>query len=383
VPPVLVLSVQEAHIRYANKVIFDALDFSIHENDKICLVGKNGAGKSTLMNIITGRRELDGGTVWQLPGTTVGYLHQEITFDPDQNVHDYVFAGLAEENQSETHAYKVEKVLQPLDLDVGAKMGRLSGGQLRRVALARALVEEPDILLLDEPTNHLDLDVIEWLEKYLKAYHGAIVCISHDKAFLANISNKVFWLDRGRLRVCPRGFGYFEEWQTQLLEQEERELQNRQKILDMEQEWASRGVKARRKRNIRRLELMKEEREKLKADKSAFRKLMSTIDLEPLEYDGGTSKIVAEFYQVNKAFRQDKSEKIILDRFNFRILRGDRIGVLGRNGSGKTSFLKMLIGEMAPDSGKVKLAKDIQFSYFDQKRPFGILCRPMAASTST
>jgi ATP-binding cassette subfamily F protein uup len=360
----LVFSVQEAFVRYADKIIFDDLSFNILEDDKICLIGKNGAGKSTMMNIITGRRELDGGELWQMPGTEIGFLQQEITFDPKQTVYDYVFAGLSEANQSETHAYKVEKVLQPLELDITEAMGNLSGGQLRRVALARALVEEPDILLLDEPTNHLDLDIIAWLEKYLRGYRGAVVCISHDRAFLTAISNKVFWLDRGKLRVCPKGFGHFEEWQTQLLEHEERELANRQKALDMEVEWASRGVKARRKRNVRRVELMKEEREKLKSDKSSFRKVSSKINLVPLDEDTGTSRIVAECYNVNKAY----GDKVILDRFNFRIQRGDRIGLLGKNGSGKTTFLRMLLKEIAPDTGTIKMAKDLQFSYFDQKR---------------
>ncbi len=363
-PGRLIFSVQEAFVRYADKIIFEDLSFSILEDDKICLIGKNGAGKSTLMNIITGKRELDGGEAWHLPGTTVGFLQQEITFDPEQTVYAYVFAGLSEENQSETHAYKVEKVLQPLELDIHEKMGNLSGGQLRRVALARALVEEPDVLLLDEPTNHLDLDIIAWLEKYVRGYRGAVVCISHDRAFLTAISNKVFWLDRGRLRVCPRGFGHFEEWQTQLLEHEERELQNRQKALELEQEWASRGVKARRKRNVRRVELMKEEREKLKADTSSFRKVFSKISLPPLEDDKGTSRIIAECYNVHKKF----GDKVLLDKFHFRILRGDRIGILGRNGSGKTTFLRMLLKELAPDSGTVKLARDMHVSYFDQKR---------------
>lgn len=360
----LIFSVQEAFVRYADKVIFEDLAFNILDDDKVCLIGQNGAGKSTLMNIITGRRELDGGEAWHLPGTTIGFLQQEITFDPKQTVYGYVFDGLSEENQSETHAYKVEKVLQPLELDVQQMMGNLSGGQLRRVALARALVEEPDILLLDEPTNHLDLDIIAWLEKYLRGYRGAVVCISHDRAFLTAISNKVFWLDRGKLRVCPRGFGFFDEWQTQILEHEERELQNRQKALDMEVEWASRGVKARRKRNVRRVELMREERERLKSDKSAFRKVFSKIALPPLDDDKGTSRIVAECYNVHKNFE----DKVILDKFNFRVLRGDRIGILGKNGSGKTTFLRMLLKEIAPDMGTIKLAHDLQISYFDQKR---------------
>lgn len=359
----LLLSVLDATIRYGTRMVFEDLSFSIHDGDKICLVGKNGAGKSTLMNIITGLRELDGGRYWQFPGTSIGYVHQEVVFDPDSTVYDFVFQGLNAENQSEENKYKIERVLDPLELNIHYKMSSLSGGQLRRVALARALVEQPDILLLDEPTNHLDLDVIEWLEKYLRSYRGAIVCISHDKRFLEKISDKVFWLDRGRLRVCPRGFKHFEEWQTMLLEQEERELQNRQKAVDLEVEWASQGVKARRKRNVRRLENMVEARAKLKQDKASFRRVTTKIELPKIEHEG-SSKIVAEFYNVSKRF----DEKIILDRFNYRVIRGDRIGILGKNGSGKTTFLNLLLGDLAPDVGKVKLARDLHFSYFDQKR---------------
>lgn len=363
----LLLSVQNAHVRYADKVLFEDLSFNITEYDRICLVGKNGAGKTTLMNLITGKRELDDGKLWQLPDTHVGYLHQDVVFRPGQSVYDYIFEELKEENRKEENSYKIERIIEPLELRITDLMENLSGGQLRRAALARALVEEPDILLLDEPTNHLDLDIIEWLEKYLKSYRGAVVCISHDKAFLNAVSEKVFWLDRGRLRVCPKGFSHFEEWQTMLLEQEERELSNRQKIVDMEVEWASRGVKARRKRNVRRLEMVREAREKLKADISSFRRATSKIELVPLEADQ-SSNVIAEYYNVHKRFNSDSGEKIIFDKFNFRIMRKDRIGIIGKNGSGKTTFLKMLIGEETPDSGTVKLSKSVIYSYFDQKR---------------
>lgn len=363
----LLLSVQDAEVRFADKILFPELTFHIQEGDKICLIGKNGAGKTTLMNVITGARGVDDGLVWHLPGSTIGYLKQDVEVRPQQTILEYVFEGLEDAEHKEVQQYKVERVIEPLELDIHAKMGELSGGQLRRVALARALVEEPDILLLDEPTNHLDLDIIEWLENYIKSYRGAVVCVSHDKAFLAAISDKVFWLDRGRMRVCPKGFAHFEEWQTVLLEQEERELHNRQKVLDIEVEWASRGVKARRKRNVRRVEQMRVERDKLKADTSSFRRLMTKIELPELDIQG-TSRVVAEFYNVVKNFGEEEKQKIILDKFNLRILKGDRIGILGKNGSGKTTFLKMLIGEMQPDMGKVKLAREIQVSYFDQQR---------------
>lgn len=359
----VLLSVQEALVSFGGAPLFEDLTFHILEGDKTCLVGKNGAGKSTLMNIIRGLKEIDDGERWVLAGTTIGYLQQDVPVKVGQTVREFILEDLSPESREEAQSYRMEMVAEPLHIKLSDRMDNLSGGQKRRAALARALVEQPDILLLDEPTNHLDLDVILWLETYLKSYRGAVMCISHDRAFLENISDKVFWLDRGRLRVCPTGYKGFEEWSSQMLEQEERELKNREKMLEVEVEWASRGVKARRKRNVRRLALMKEEREKLKADKSAFLKMMSKVDMESSDVTG-TSKIVAEFIKVNKHF----GDKTILDKFSLRILRGDRIGILGRNGSGKSTFLKLLIGELEPDTGKVKRNKEIEFSYFDQTR---------------
>lgn len=359
----LLLSVQDVYVTFGDLRLFEGLTFNITEGNKICLVGRNGAGKTTLMNIIKGERDPDDGERWQLAGIKIGYLQQDIKPRPGEKVFDFVFAELKGED-SYMLEYKVGQVLQPLGVDPDALMTELSGGQVRRAALARALVEDPDILLLDEPTNHLDFDVIEWLENFLRQYRGAVLCISHDKTFLRNISNIVFWLDRGRVRVCPRGFAHFDEWSQMLLEQEERELSNREKIVGQEVEWASRGVKARRKRNVRRLELMKEARAQLMADKSAYRRAVSKIELRPLDDIAISSKVVAEFFNVYKNF----GDKIILDKFNYRIMRGDRIGILGKNGSGKTTFLRMLVGEMTPDSGKVKIARELQFSYFDQTR---------------
>ena len=365
----LLLSVQDATVEFGDKTLFRELSFNIHANDKICLVGKNGAGKSTLMNIITNQRELDGGRRWLLQGTSIGYLQQEIIPRAGETVFDFIFAELQpgdDEHAVLDQTYKIERVVEPLALDLTARMDSLSGGQLRRAALARALVEAPDILLLDEPTNHLDLDVIEWLEGYLKATRGAVVCVSHDKRFLENISDKVFWLDRGAMKVCPRGFRHFEDWSLQILEQEERELHNRQKLLDQEVDWASRGVKARRKRNVRRVDLMKQEREKLRADKKALERMMARIEFTPLDAAPIASRSVAEFHKVGYAL--PAPAKPLLEGFNFRILRGDRIGIVGKNGAGKTTFLRLLVGELRPDSGRVKLAKEIAFSYFDQKR---------------
>ena len=363
----LLLSVKDAFIRFGNKPLFEGLSFNLTEGDKICLVGKNGTGKTTLMNIITGDRELDDGIRWQLEGTRIGYLQQEVEIVPGQSVFDFVFAQLSGEER-EAQTYKVEMVVQPLGLDVNDRMDKLSGGQVRRASIARALVEDPDILLMDEPTNHLDLDVIEWLEEYLKNWRGTLVVISHDKAFLSTVSDRVFWLDRGRLRVCPKGFKYFEEWSLQILELEEKELQAREKRLEHEMAWASRGVRGRLKRNIGRLERMQAERAKLKSDRHSFNRMMAKIEMPPAEYDEISSKIIAEFFKVGKVFNDQGRERVILDKFNLRIMRGDRIGVLGLNGSGKTSFLRMLVGEMEVDTGKVKVSPAVEFSYFDQRR---------------
>lgn len=359
----LLLSVQDALVTFGDFRLFEGLSFNITEGNKICLVGRNGAGKTTLMNIIKGDRDPDDGKRWQLAGTRIGYLQQDITPQPGQTVFDFVFAELKGEDKYLLE-YKVDQVLQPLSVDPAALMNELSGGQIRRAALARALVEDPDILLLDEPTNHLDFDVIEWLEGFLREYRGAILCVSHDKTFLRNISDTVFWLDRGKIKVCPRGFAHFDEWSQMLLEQEERELANRTKIVNQEVEWASRGVKARRKRNVRRLELMHEARARLRADVSAYRRAVSKIELRPLDDIEISSKVVSEFFNVHKNY----GDKVILEKFNYRILRGDRIGILGKNGSGKTTFLRMLVGELKPDSGKIKMARDLEFSYFDQSR---------------
>lgn len=367
-PQPLLLSVKDASIRYAAKPVFENLSFNIHQGSRIALVGRNGAGKSTLMNIISGHKELDEGERWQEIGVTIGHLHQGITPEAGQSVEDFILTEFRDAEARELYSYKVDIVAEALELEKNKDMSMLSGGQLRRAGIARALVEEPDILLLDEPTNHLDLQIIEWLENYLKNYSGTLVCISHDRTFLANITNKVFWLDRGQIRVSPKGFAHFDEWAEMLLDQEARELKNRKQIVNQEVEWAGRGVKARRKRNVRRLEEMRKMRDKLRADEASYRRATSKVKLEPVGDLENSARIVAEFYNVHKSFETENGPLPILNGFSMRIQRGDRIGILGRNGSGKTTFLKLLTGELKPDQGKVKTRKDMEFSYFDQKR---------------
>ena len=358
----VLLSLQNVAVTFGKQPLFEDITFHIREGERIAVVGRNGAGKSTLMKLVADALKVDAGERWQLAGITIGMMRQDVKATPNQKIRDFVFEGIKAED-ADSVSYLVDMVLQPLELDPDSLTITLSGGQMRRAELARALVEDPDILLLDEPTNHLDLDIIEWLENYLKGQQKTFVCISHDKTFLANVTNKVFWIDRGDIKVSPEGFAKFEDWSTQLLEQEERELHNRQKKLDIEQEWASRGVKARRKRNQQRLENMKKERARLKAEQSTFRRVTSKIKIDAPDVEL-TSKNIAEFYNVSKSF----DDKILLDQFSIKIQRGDRIGILGKNGSGKTTFLKLLIGELEPGKGSVKRRKEVEFSYFDQRR---------------
>jgi ATP-binding cassette subfamily F protein uup len=365
--PPLILSVHEASIAYGDKTIFDNLSFNIHQCNKICLIGKNGAGKTTLMKILAGDIELDSGEKWHAPEITVSHLKQEIIPKSGQTIKDFIWSALPKDKQNAEHEYLIDIITTPLLLNPKDLMTKLSGGQLRRTALAQSLVEEPDILLLDEPTNHLDLAGIEWLENYLRKYKGTLLCISHDKMFLSNITDKVFWLDRGLIRVCPRGFKYFKEWQDMLLDQERRELENRERSLQIEEEWANRGVKARRKRNVRRVEESRNERKSLDEAKRSYRKAINKIELKPLK-QSDSSNMVAELFNISKTFEDSHKKTILLEKFNYRIMKGDRIGLLGKNGSGKTSFIKILLGELTPDQGKVKLGDNIQIAYFDQSR---------------
>ena len=363
----LLFSIKDASVRYKEIPVFQDLSLNIHQGKRIALIGKNGAGKSTIMNIISGLKELDDGEKWEEPGISVGYLGQEFEFNNFETVFDFIFSNILGEER-ELYKYKVDIIAEALSLDVKKQMKMLSGGQIRRAGIARALVEEPDILLLDEPTNHLDLNIINWLEQYLNNYKGSLLCISHDKKFLENITNQVFWLDRGKLRVSPKGFKYFDEWSEMLLDQEARELQRRKQIVAEEVMWASRGVKARVKRNINRLNKVKQMREKLKADESMFRQATKKISFEPIKDIETNSKVIAEFFKVYKEFKENDKILSILKGFNLRIKRGDRIGIIGPNGTGKTTFLRLILNELKADKGSIKINKNIEFSYFDQNR---------------
>lgn len=357
------LNLQEIDLLLGGKPLFTSLSLSIYPNDKTCLVGKNGEGKSSLLKVIAGIYEIDKGQRWLLPGTKIGYLPQEINYNKDQTIYDFVLDELNSKEGIDQFKYLADIVLTPLKLDPSNLLSELSGGLLRRAFLAKTLVTSPNILLLDEPTNHLDIDTIEWLEKYIKDYNGAIICISHDRAFLRNISNKTFWLDRNNVRVNNSGYESFEKWSIEILEQEQRELEKISKKLSEEERWKVQGIAARRRRNQRRLAELYELREKVRNTKSLQKQLLNKIRLDPLAPQL-YSKLVCEFNNVYKNY----GSKQVLTSFSCRIMRGDKIGIIGPNGTGKTTFLRMLIGDEKPDNGTIKLGKTINFTYYDQKR---------------
>ena len=361
----LILSIKEAMVRFKDKPIFEDLNFNLHQKSRIALVGKNGSGKTTLMKMIAGEIELEEGERWLENKIEIGYLNQEFINLSDNNIFQELISTI---NDDEEKKFKIDIITEALNINLKSKLIDLSGGQLRKVGLAKALINEPDILLLDEPTNHLDLEVIEWLENYLNKYNGTIICVSHDRTFLSNVTNKVFWIDRGNLKISPKGFKFFDEWSQSLLEQEEKELRNRKQSLSVDIEWASKGVKARVKRNVRRLEQIKLMQKKLEEDESSYRRAISKIKVNSNIKFKDHAKSISEFFNVSKSFKTNSEEIKILENFNFKINKGDRIGILGGNGSGKTTFLKLLLKEEIPDKGTIKNFKNIEFSYFDQKR---------------
>jgi len=358
----LIFSVRETTVSFGKKVIFDNLDVNIHRRDLIALIGKNGVGKSTLMRIICNQQDIDQGELWKQNGLRVSYFSQQFDLIENNTIEKELLNILKNENE----IYKIDIFCNNLDLEKKSLINNLSGGQKRRVELIKSLIQESDILLLDEPTNHLDLECIIWLENYLRSYTGAIICVSHDRTFLSNFTNKIFWLDRGNLRVSPTGFKDFDRWSVELFEQEARELKNRKQFVNIEVEWASRGVKARVKRNVKRLERAKQLKEQLERDESSYRKAVATVKLQKLIPGSDNSKSIAEFHKVSIGYENPKKE--VLKNISIKISKKDRIGLLGNNGTGKSTFLKALLGEIQSQKGAIKLKKNMNFSYFDQLR---------------
>lgn len=360
----LLFSLKEGSISYHKNEIFKELDLNIHRKDFIALVGKNGAGKSTLMNVISGQHEIDLGEIWSIDNIAVNYFNQNYKLQNENNtVEKEILSAIT--NQDDI--YEIDIFCNNLSLDKNSLIKNLSGGQKRRVGLIKTLIKPSDLLLLDEPTNHLDLDTIVWLENYLKKLDSAILCVSHDRQFLKNFTNKILWIDRSRVKVNNSGYSDFENWSNTLLSQEERELQNRKQFVNLEVNWANKGVKARVKRNTRRLEQAKELKDNLDKDISEFKKATRKIEINQIFENSKNFKHVAEFHNAEFYFgTEDKN--LILKNFNLKISKKDRIGLLGSNGSGKSTFLKILLNELHLKSGTLKLRKELEFSYFDQLR---------------
>ena len=330
-------------------------ELSLADDERLCLVGRNGSGKSTLLKIAAGIVEADQCEFFLQPGTTVHYLPQEPDFGSHETVLSYVEAGLGPMGD----AWRAQHYLRELGLTGDEQPSRLSGGEMRRAALARALASDPDILLLDEPTNHLDLPAIEWLEAELKALRGALILISHDRRFLEALSNRVVWIDRGQTRRMERGFTHFEEWRDQVLEEEEREQALLAQSIAREEHWMRYGVTARRKRNMRRVALLGSLRNQQKEHigKQGNVKLAFS--------DGNLSgKLVAEVTKLSKSF----SVRKIVSNLDLLVLRGNRLALVGPNGAGKTTLIKLITGQLEPDSGTVKLGTNLEVVTLDQNR---------------
>lgn len=352
-PPLLRLD--NIFVTFGGTPLLSDASLSVSEGDRIALVGRNGSGKSTLLKIAAGLVEPTGGEIFRHPSSTIRYLPQTPDMDGFKTVRDYVAAGLGPADDIHRVAY----MLDHLGLTGDEDPKKLSGGEARRAALARVIAPKPDILLLDEPTNHLDLTTIEWLEGELNQIRSAIVLISHDRRFLENVSRSTVWLDRGETKRLGKGFGSFEEWRDKLLEEEERQQQKLGRQIEREEHWLRYGVTARRKRNVRRLDDL----QKLRQQYRGYRGPQGNVVLETSDSQE-SGKLVIEAKNISKTY----NGRTLVDNFSTRIQRGDRVGLVGPNGVGKTTLLSMLNGLLLPDTGTVKLGQNLEIATLDQKR---------------
>src|SRR5688500_8756065 len=334
--------------------LFRALDIYIDPRDRLALIGRNGAGKTTLLKCLADLIETDEGKRTIVPGTRVVLLEQ----DPDMGDHATLFDWVLDGSDApETHA--ASAIADQIGIDLSRPVATASGGERRRAAIVRALAQDPDVLLLDEPTNHLDLAAIEWLEDWLGRFKGAFIAISHDRTFLARLTKSCVWLDRGSLRRAAIGFGGFDAWTERVYAEEARAAEKLDAKLKLELHWLQRGVTARRRRNQGRLAKLQQ----MRAARAAMLGPAGTARLA-LENDEVKSKSVIVAEKVTKRF----GDRTIIRDFTLRIQRGDRIGVVGANGTGKTTLLRLLTGELAPDEGSVVLSKTLSGVVIDQQR---------------
>ena len=369
----------------------------IDAGERVGLIGRNGSGKSSLLKALAGLGSLDDGEVWREPGLSIAYVPQEPEFATHDTVFEAVAAGLGEvarilaEYHEVTHTVgagdtatmdrmqelqtqleandgwrlnsRVEQAISRLALDGDARVDALSGGGKKRVALARALVAEPELLLLDEPTNHLDVDGILWLEDLLRGYQGAVMLITHDRVFLDNVATRIIELDRGNLVSFPGRFAAYQERKEFMLNEEALANARADKMLAQEEVWIRKGVEARRTRSVGRVQRL----EHLREARAARREQLGKVDFRVVRGDA-SGKLVAELENVSKRFVTTAGDKTVVRDFSCRILRGDKVGLIGANGTGKTTLLRLILGELAADAGKVQLGTKIEVAYFDQFR---------------
>ncbi len=386
------LSFDRVAIAYGREPLLEGASFQIEAGERVCLIGRNGAGKSTLLKLVDGEALPDAGEIWRQPGLRIARLAQDLPEDPHTTVYDAVAEGLAEagrllaEYHHVSHAVgsdesllrrmeelqhaidacggwslgqRVDHILERLELPADVTLASLSGGWKRRVALARALVYEPDLLLLDEPTNHLDIEVIQWLEEQLQEFRGGVLFVTHDRALLTRLATRIVELDRGALTSWPGDYARFLEQKSAALEEEERHNALFDKKLAQEEVWIRKGIKARRTRDEGRVRMLLRLREERAARRDVEGKARLALDA------GETSgKLVADAQQASFAW----GERTILRDVSLRIMRGDRIGLVGPNGAGKTTLLRLLLGELAPSAGSVRLGTRLEVAYFDQMR---------------
>ncbi len=404
------LTLLNAQLAYGHHALLDHADFALEAGERVALIGRNGAGKSSLLKILAGLERPDDGTLQAQGGLRCVYVAQEPVFAAGASVFDAVAEGVAEARalraRYERHEpgddldalqtrlealggwtweQRVEQALQRLHLDADAAVAALSGGQKKRVALAQALAAAPDVLLLDEPTNHLDIDAIEWLQELLagrraaprpalpsgdeaaglqgpgSGWKGALVLISHDRAFIDAVATRIVELDRGQLRSYPGRFSAYEATKAQELEAEALEAARADMLLAQEEVWVRKGVEARRTRSVGRVARL----QKLRALRAARREQLGQVRLS-LDSGLPSGKIVAELDQASLRYGPDAP--LLIDRFSATLLRGDKVGLIGPNGVGKTTLLKLILGELEPTSGRVRRGTQIQVAYFDQMR---------------
>ena len=348
------ISLKNIFLSFGEKQIFEGLNLLVQPRDRIALVGRNGSGKSTLLKVLQGLVIQDEGERILSKGLSVGYMEQDPNLSEFVTLKDYVCSGVLVSDYHEG-----EKVAQNLGLDLNMPVNVSSGGEKRRAALTKLIAENHDIMLLDEPTNHLDVEAIEWLEAELKGLSKSFIVISHDRKFLSNLTNDTIWVDRGKARRCSIGFGGFEAWRDKIWHEEDEKIHKLNRKIRSESRWAVEGISARRKRNQGRLKNL----EKLRAERQSY---ISRTGLAKMKLESRTKsgQLVLKADKVSKSF----GEKCIIRNFSIQIRKGDRIGIVGPNGIGKSTLLKILLGEVIPDLGTAKLGSNLIVAKFDQMR---------------